>query len=261
MDERPTDLGLGGDASGGVPSSTAPANQAESPVNPTGQDLVPPVVVVSENERSKRGLPGVLGVLPLLLGPMVLAASLAYSFVMVNNANTSFDIRSKAASNRSVKVTETFSTTPQMAAIWRTTLANLPKNPTTVTATISQKGVPQTITSGGSYPAASVTFTWDQGVAVEPGTKIAGYYVYFGPKDTQIPFPDDGYRTSVDPYQEGVKVTTNSYTADNLIKGQTYHLFIRSFTDSKNFDYKNGVEVVSGFRTLPAKELFSYTYQ
>ncbi len=148
-----------------------------------------------------------------------------------------------------IKISDNLSISSDTAKAWQGILDNIPLNPTEASATVSGAG--------------EITFSWTGDKAREPGTKIIGYYVYFGPKDIEIPFPDAGFENSVNPKGEGVFVKQNSFVARELVKGQTYNLYIESVTDSKNPNiyYRFGMETVGFMKTLSAKKLFTYKYQ
>ncbi|MBI3385146.1 hypothetical protein HY030_03075 [Candidatus Gottesmanbacteria bacterium] len=201
----------------------------------------------------------------LIVGPAIMAASMVFSLKAVLSPAPQ-DIRSKAAESeleaaRTVKITENFKVRPEVAAKWQKILDNVPVNPNQITATASSKGKTQILTSGKSYNFSEITFTWRGDKTVEPETKIVGYYVYFGPKNTEIAFPQDKYGDSVNPVTDGIFVATNSYTFKNLTKNQTYYLYIQTKTDSEKPYYNLGLEQVGYLQTLPAKKLFIYTYQ
>lgn len=262
---KPVDLGLGADAV----VSTPPMVEQElpPPLTPEAsqpQDLVPPVVVVPEESKTRKSLSIVLSVLPLIVGPMILAVSLAYSFNRANSASGEVDITSKAApeiNEATVKVTDSVKITPEIAAKWRTILSSVPKNPDSVVATASKSGKMVTLFSGQPYDYPEVTFTWSGDRAVEQGAKIIGYYVYFGPKYKEIPFPTNGNGESVWPSIDGVLVKSNSYTVSNLAKGTRYYLYVQSISDSTVPYHNLGMEEVAPYQTLQAKKLFTYIYQ
>lgn len=146
---------------------------------------------------------------------------------------------------------------------WQKLLDNIPVNPREVTATASANGYVVVLSSGKTYNFPQVTFTWSGDKAVEPGTKIIGFYVYFGPRDTEIPFPESGYENSVNPKAEGIFVAQNFYVVKELKKGQTYNLYVQAVSDSQNANpfYRFGMEQVGPMRTLSAKKLFIYKYE
>lgn len=201
----------------------------------------------------------------LLVGPAVLGVSLIYSVSTVVSP-TSQDIRSKAAENiveakRTIQVTDNFKVRPEVATKWQKILDNVPINPTQILATASAQGNIKILTSSNEYNYPEVTFTWSGEKAVEPGTKIIGFYVYFGSKNTEIAFPQTGYETSVNPVVDGIFTKTNSYSFNNLVKEQTYYFYVQSVTDSQTALYSYGLEQVGYLQTLPAKKLFTYIYK
>ena len=103
-----------------------------------------------------------------------------------------------------------------------------------------------------------MTFSWSGDKAIEPGTKVVGYYVYFGPKNVEIPFPQNNYATSVNPFSGGKFTATASATFSDLKEGQTYYFYVQTKTDSKTPYYDLGLEQVGYLQTLPAKKLFIY---
>lgn len=201
----------------------------------------------------------------LLVGPSLLAATMVYSIYTVTSP-VSQDLKTKAAENtleaqRTVKITDNFKVRPEVAAKWQKLLDNVPLNPTQILATASAEGNVKILTSDKEYGYPEVTFTWSGDKAIEPGTKIVGYYVYFGTNNTEIAFPNTGYEKSVNPASMGVFTTTNYYTVKNLTKGQTYYLYVQTKTDSKTPYYELGLEQAGYLQTLPAKKLFTYIYQ
>lgn len=201
----------------------------------------------------------------LIIGPAVMAASMVFSLKAVLSPVPQ-DIRSKAAESeleaaRTVKITENFKVRPEVAAKWQKILDNVPVNPNQVVATVSAKGKTQVLSSEKEYSYPEITFTWKGDKAIEQGTNVVGYYVYFGPKNTEIPFPQDHYNDSVNPIIDGQLVSTNSAAFKNLTKGQTYYLYVQTKTDSKIPYYNLGLEQVGYLQTLPAKKLFTYTYK
>lgn len=197
----------------------------------------------------------------LVAGPALMAVTMVYSTYSVLNTNQTVDIRSNAAKQNLVKITDDFSVSEAKIKEWQKTLDNVPVNPNQVLATTSADGITKILTSGRSYKYPELTFTWSGDRAVEPGVKIIGYYVYFGVKNTEIPFPHKNYESSASPQNKGVFVKNNSYTAKDLEKGQTYYLYVQTVTNSENPYYKLGVEQVGYMQTLPAKKLFVYKYE
>ncbi len=201
----------------------------------------------------------------LIVGPSLLAATMVYSVYTVTSPVPQ-DLLTKAAENsleaqRTIKVTDNFKVRPEVAAKWQKILDNVPLNPTQVLATASAEGEVKILTSDKEYSYSSVTFSWSGDKAIEPGSKIIGYYVYFGPKNTEIPFPKNKYNTAVNPEGEGKLVASNAVTFSDLEKGKTYYLYIQTKTNSKKPYYDLGLEQVGYLQTLPAKKLFTYIYK
>jgi len=201
----------------------------------------------------------------LMIGPSLLAVSMVYSVYTVVSPVPQ-NLVTKAAENaleaqRTIKVTDNFKVRPQVAAKWQKLLDNIPLNPTQILATASAQSNVKILSSDKEYNYPEVTFSWSGDKAIEPGTKIIGYYVYFGTDNTEIAFPNPGYEKSVNPASMGIFVTTNSYTFNNLVKGQTYYLYIQAKSDSKNQFYDLGMEQTGYLQTLPAKKLFTYIYK
>lgn len=194
----------------------------------------------------------------LVAGPALMAVTMVYSVFSVLNPQVTADIRSKAAEGNMVKITDELSVPDSKIKIWQKTLDNVPVNPNQILATASSDGAARILTSGKTYPYDSVTFTWSGDRAVEKGSKIVGYYVYFGPKNTEISYPNAGYKQSVNPQSDGVFVKTNSYTPSNLVKGQTYYLYVQTATNSVTREHALGLEQVGFMQTVPAKKLFIY---
>lgn len=167
----------------------------------------------------------------------------------------------EAQTRETVKIIDNFYVTKETADKWQKLLDNVPVNPQEVLATASANGYVVILTSGKTDNFPELTFSWSGDKAVEPGTKIVGYYVYFGPKNTEIPFPEAGADDSVDPVDEGFFVDKNYYTFKNLKRGQTYYLYVQSKTNSKVSFYDVGMEKVGFLKTLPAKKLFVYKYE
>lgn len=198
----------------------------------------------------------------LIVGPSLLAVTMVYSLFTVTSP-VSNDLKTKAAENtleaqRTVKVTNNFKVSPQTAAKWQKILDNIPLNPTQVLATSSANGSVKILTSGQEYSFPEVTFSWSGDKAIEQGTKVLGYYVYFGPKNMEIPFPQPNWTTSVNPVSVGVFTSINSYTFKDLTPGQNYYLYVQTKTDSKKPYYDIGMEQTGYLQTLPAKKLFIY---
>lgn len=166
-----------------------------------------------------------------------------------------------SANAATIKITDKLWIKPETKDQWQKLLDNVPVNPQKVLATASANGYVVILTSGKTDNFPELTFSWSGDKAVEPGTKIVGYYVYFGPKNTEIPFPEAGADDSVDPVDEGFFVDKNYYTFKNLKRGQTYYLYVQSKSDSKVSFYNVGMEKVGYFKTLPAKKLFVYKYE
>ncbi|MCL5675630.1 MAG: fibronectin type III domain-containing protein [Patescibacteria group bacterium] len=201
----------------------------------------------------------------LIFGPSLLAVAMVYSVYTVVSPVPQ-DLLTKAAENeleaqKTVKVTDNFKVRPEIAAKWQKILDNVPLNPTQVLATASAQNNIKILTSGKEYSYPEITFTWSGDKTVEPGVKIIGYYVYFGPKNTEIPFPKPNWMNSVNPVSIGKFTPKNSYTFSDLIPGQTYYLYIQTKTDSKTPYYDIGMEQVGYLQTLPAKKLFTYIYK
>lgn len=148
-----------------------------------------------------------------------------------------------------VKIIDGFLLTRTEAEALDKYLSLAPSNPASVEAKISVN-------------KSSITFTWADGVSHEPGIKIIGYNVYFGSNSTEIPYPQPKYETSISPNRIGAFATSNSVTFNNLSKGNVYHLYIQSLTNSQNPDtrLKHGVERIGTYQWLPAKKLYTYTF-
>ncbi len=197
----------------------------------------------------------------LMIGPSLLAVSMVYSVYTVVSPVPQ-NLVTKAAENalevqRTIKVTDNFKVRPQVAAKWQKLLDNIPLNPTQILATASAESNVKILSSDKEYSYSEVTLSWSGDKAIEPGTKIIGYYVYFGPKNTEIPFPKDKYASSVNPEKDGKFVTTNSYTTSDLKPG-IYYLYVQTKTNSKTPYYDLGMEQTGYLQTLPAKKLFTY---
>lgn len=211
----------------------------------------------TENSVGKRSNSKFGSFLISLSGVMVLF-SLIFSYTTIVNSPNKISTNSKAS--ESVNLTPSVDN-PEIRKSYSTILSNIPDNPSSVIATSTGSGKIINLKSDQSYPYKDITFTWEKPITREPGTKIIAYFVYFGEKDTEIPFPLPKNDTSIDPKYGGIKTDTNSITFKNLEKGKTYNLFIQSRTDSKNFAYMYGMERLPNFQTLPAKKLFVYTIE
>ncbi|KKR33820.1 MAG: hypothetical protein UT63_C0011G0002 [Candidatus Gottesmanbacteria bacterium GW2011_GWC2_39_8] len=221
-------------------------------------------ILGGETEKPKRGIKSGETVI-LVLSSFVMAISLSYSLYAVLSPPGSQDTRSKAAestyeASKTVKITDNFSVRPEVAAKWQKLIDNVPLNPTQVVATASAKDKTVTLVSGQEYDFPEINFSWTGGNAVEQGTKIIGYYVYLGNKNIEIPFPLDGYETSVNPNRDGVFVSSSTYSKTLSEKG-TYYLYVQSVTDSKTEFYNLGLEKMGYLQTLPAKNIFIYKYK
>ncbi len=192
------------------------------------------------------------------LSVLMVAGSIIYSSTLIVNSSNPINTNSKAAEKINQQI---LPNDPKLLAAYKKVFDNIPDNPDTVIATASSKGEMITLNSNQPYPYEEVIFSWPIPKTHEPGSKIIAYYVYFGPDHFEIPFPLPGHEKSVTPKNDGVKVTENSYTAKDLVKGQTYYLYIQTQTDSKKTVYSIGMEKLPNFQTLPAKNLFIYKYE
>lgn len=197
----------------------------------------------------------------LIVSPAVMAVAMVYSVQTVMSPPGTADIRSRAAELQTVKVTDNFFVRPEVAQKWQKILDSVPVNPNQVLATASANGGVKILTSGKPYPYSEVTFTWSGDKAVEPGTNIIGYRVYFGTNNTEIAFPNVGWKKSVNPAGIGFKSATNSHTFTDLEKGKTYYLYVQTETDAKTPYHNLGMEQVGYLQTLPARKLFIYQYE
>lgn len=161
--------------------------------------------------------------------------------------------------NLKSQASESYINDPKTKILFQNILNNAPLNPNQVTATALVNNQIITLESGQSYPYDEITFTWKGAQAREPNTEIIGYFVYFGPQYTNIPFPEKGYENHVMYSQPLITTVEPSYTAKNLEKGVTYYLYVRAKTNSQIPNYDLGLEDLGNFRTLPAKILFVYT--
>lgn len=193
----------------------------------------------------------------MVLSILMVAGSLIFSSsTFINNSSSSFTTNSKAAEMISITPNPN---DPVVQQYYKKTLANMPDNPSSVIATATASGKIITLNPSETYPYDQITFTWEKPKTREANTEIVAYYVYFGPLNLEVPFPLNNYQKSVDPKYDGKKTDTNSITFNNLKKGQTYNLFIRSKSNSKNVTYMYGMEQLPNNQTLPAKKLFVYT--
>jgi len=99
-----------------------------------------------------------------------------------------------------------------------------PTAPTQLTALSGTGGSPITTDIWYSHP--NPQFTWPAaetvGGALDEGSGVIGYYVYFGIDETATPST------------AGILQEDTTYTATNLISGQTYHLRIQARDNAQN---------------------------
>lgn len=207
-----------------------------------------------ENEGKK------MGKILMVVSTLLFAGSLSLLAFNYNDFNAT---KTSAAPVETFQVTDNYKVRQTTKEQWTKLLQNIPENPKQVEAVATSGGKKIILESGKTYNYSNITFTWLGDKPVEPGTKIVGYYVYFGTKNTEIPFPNDGYQTSVNPRRDGEFVETNTFTVNPTDKGQTYYLYVVSVSDSKNSNeyYKYGMENLGLFKTLPARKLFTYIFQ
>jgi len=198
---------------------------------------------------------------PLLYIVSALIFTLSISFTYLKLSSQSFTTNSKASENTDLEKVGNILLSKERAIFWKKKLMFAPQNPTSVTAVAVKQKTEVEVKSDESNTYSKLTFTWSGDKAKEPGTKIVGYYVYFGPENTEIPFPDKDYNKSVDPQFYGTYVESSSYTTSELTKGIRYHLYIKAVSDSKDEFLRFGLERIDEFKSLPAKKLFTYTYQ
>lgn len=198
----------------------------------------------------------------LIFSSLIFTLSVAFSYLQMssNKLTTNSQAADKTAST-DVLIEDNLYIRKQTAIEWQKIIDNSPQNPNQVTATASLKGKIIFIQNNTTNDYSEITFTWTGEKAVEPNTKITGYYVYFGPNNTEIPYPKKDYLTSVTPQYIGQLVNSNTFTATNLTKGTTYYLYVVAVSNSSNKKQKFGIERLGGFKTLPAKKLFTYIYQ
>jgi hypothetical protein len=197
----------------------------------------------------------------LIVGPALMAVTMVYSVFSVLNPNTNTDLRSRATDSKLIKITDEVRVPEETIKKWQKVLDNVPVNPNQILATASANGVSKTLTSGRSYPYEEVTFSWSGDRALEKGTKITGYFVYFGTKNTEIPFPVKGHDKTVNPQSDGVFIQSNSFTAKNMTRGKTYYFYVQAVSNSTTIEHRLGLEQVGYMQTLPAKKLFIYKFE
>lgn len=194
-----------------------------------------------------------------MISVLIFTASLSFSFIQFNNQ--SFSINSKASEQSNLVQIGNILLPQERAIFWKQRLLLSPQNPKVATATATENNKQIEINNYDVNKFSQLTFTWSGEEAKEPGKKIVGYYVYFGPENSEIPFPDKNYNKSVNPQYYGKYIETNSFTTENLTKGVTYYLYITAVSDSKDENLKYGLERVGETKSYPAKKLFTYTYQ
>ncbi|MDO8609871.1 MAG: hypothetical protein Q7R95_04940, partial [bacterium] len=136
------------------------------------------------------------GVFLFSLSFAMVAGSLIFSFTTFTNSPGSFSINSKASEKVASKLDLN---DPKIQANYNKVFLNVPDNPDAVTATASAKGKTIILNTNSAYPYDEVTFSWETPLTHEPKSKIIAYYVYFGPKNTEIPYPLPKSETSIDP--------------------------------------------------------------
>lgn len=196
----------------------------------------------------------------LVLGPLIMVGLLTASiFNLTKRPKT--PIQAPAIEVETIQITKDLSITKEKKEKWDKWLDNIPKNPNQVTATCLSTG--QNLTSGQPASCPDPQFTWSGEEPQEPGTKIEGYYVYFGKKKDLTTHPNPGFMNATDPRREGEYQENNTYAPKDLERSKTYYLFVQAVSDSQNPSYQVGYSVINRqtYETRPADVLFKYTYE
>lgn len=191
---------------------------------------------------------GILELLMLIIIPSISAFAFVYVTIATIGTKPVADTRSRAAgtTNQLATQQETETAFQKRQKLFELIATDL----VTITATASAGGhtIPIATTSGNF---ANITFSWPDIEPPDGTTTVAGYYVYFGPKNPSL--------LLVDPGVEGTFTKTPMFTAQHLKKGTANYLVIQVRLLSGNSIYHKNLYLKgnSAKNTL----LTSYTYE
>lgn len=244
-------------------SSSPPSSPSTPPLTPTPPPTAPPLVTRSpaippegpEKIPVKKDI-NFLNAALFVLGPLFMVGAFAFSL---------YHLRLKPQAPETY-VTEEGSPQVTKESIIQT-LTNAPLNPTQATARCQSTG--EEIVSGQPTSCSDPIFTWSGEKTRELGTKIVGYWVYFGEKNNTQPLyygekgKDQNLKTVVRPIVEGKLQETNEFKPTNLEKGKTYYLAISAQSDSKNILWSYGLTNpdTQELKSQAAEILFTFVYE
>lgn len=228
---------------GSLGSSTSPT---DSPPTEDSQKTTDEPPIETPNKKS----PG-LNFL-MVLGPLFLAGSLAFSIYTLKFKKT---------------MPETYVAEKATEGSVKQTLENAPLNPTKTTARC--QSTRKEIISGQPSSCPDPLFTWSGEKTREPGTKIIGYWVYFGEKNNIQPLyygekgKDQDLWSVVRPIADGKFQETNQFKPTSLEKGKTFYLAVTARSDSKNLLWSFGLTNpdTNQFKAQAAEILFTFVYE
>jgi len=242
-----------------------PNNQAVTDQFPAGPAAIPPPKEQSGLKNKKKSG---INFLMLVLGPLFMVGALSFSYLNYKNLPVSLPQTNKQGGVSQEKLAgqmlgEILAETDKEAM--RQTLLNVPKNPTEVSATCQS--------TGGKLESAVPTdcpdplFSWSGEQTQESGTKITGFYVYFGTNGDDQPItpnsPVNLFQKVIRPKHDGNFQPKNKFSPKNLEKGTIYYLAVAAVSDSTNPNWQTGLDIVSvdDLSARSAKILFVYDYQ
>jgi hypothetical protein len=231
----------------GLTNQTPPAG---SP--PPGK---PPVQPITQVTPTSKGGKGMLNKVLLLSGPLFLLVSLGVSVYLVKQPPGALELRGRASETAPVSGEEGV----------KEMLRNTPLNPTSAVAVCQSTN--EVLQSGKPTDCADPLFTWSGEQAREPGTKITGYYVYFGEKSDDSPLAYQASKEERDlvikPIIEGDRLTENQFAPTDLAKGKTYHLAVTAVSDSQSPLWQMGLSNPDpeNLSAQAAEILFVYQYE
>lgn len=236
-----------------VQNQSGPQTQVTPPSPPSAEKPpVTPITEVTPVSRASKGLPSKIF---LLSGPLFLLVSLGISVYLVKQPPGALELRGRASETAPKSDEETI----------REMFQNAPLNPTSAIAVCQSTN--EVLQSGKPTDCPDPLFTWSGEQTREPGTKIAGYYVYFGEKSNDSPL---GYKASdeerlqaISPIGEGVLIKENKFTPADLVQGKTYYLAAQAMASSQNPLWRIGLSDPdpSALTASAAKILFIYQYE
>jgi hypothetical protein len=195
----------------------------------------------------------------LILGPLFMVGAFAFTLFSYKNQP-----KSDLLITNQPKTLEMLTSETGKEALYET-LINVPKNPKNVTVTCQSTKIELASEIPNNCP--DPIFAWSGEETQEEGTKIIGYYVYFGTNNNDQPLglqtPMSDFLKVIRPRHDGVFQTENFYSPTNLSKGTTYYFAVSAVSDSQNPAWKVGLDLVD-LNTLTARSakiLFVYNYQ